>query len=260
VTEPPNAEPLRTSVTFDRIADRYDETRGGLARGNDLANSIDPHLPAGARIVEPGVGTGAIALPLTERGFDVIGFDLSAPMLARAHDRLGNRVGRADVQQLPVADASVDAVVTVWILHVVADPAQLTSEISRILKPGGRWCAISADAVHEPDEIAPINHSLDVALGRYRDAPPRVRAWAEANGMREIHNGTATPWHFPQSPLDVVANIESRTWSSCWDLTDDDWAAKVQPAIDALRALPHPDQPRARIAAHPLQVFELPER
>jgi SAM-dependent methyltransferase len=249
-------DPLAKSVTFDRIADRYDETRGGLARGNDFANCITGFLPPGARVIEPGIGTGAIALPLTERGFDVVGFDLAPAMLTQAHARLGNRVGIADVQQLPVADGCAEAVVTVWILHLVADPARLVAEIARVLRPGGRWCAISADEVHEPDDIVPIKRRLDHALGRHRDAPARVRSWADPHRFNELHAGLTTPWHHQQSPIELAETIEARTWSSCWDLTDDDWATKVQPSLDELRALPNASSPRDRVAAHSLQVFE----
>lgn len=247
--------PAPRSITFDRIADRYDETRGGLFRGNDFAASIEPHLPPRARIIEPGIGTGAIALPLTERGFDVFGFDLAPAMLARAHGRIGHRVGIADVHHLPVATAVADAVVTVWVLHVVAHPARLVAEVARVLKPGGVWCAISADERHEPDDIVPIKRSLDVALGRYRDAPERVRTWATPVGFREHLRATTTPWSHAQSPDELAATIETRTWSSCWDLSDTDWATKVQPHVDALRALPDPHVPRRRVAAHPFQVF-----
>jgi ubiquinone/menaquinone biosynthesis C-methylase UbiE len=248
-------QPLSRSVTFDRIADRYDDTRGGLFRGNDFADAIAPHLPRDARVVEPGIGTGAVALPLTERGFDVVGFDLAPAMLARAHARLGNRVGIADVHQLPIVTGQVDAVVTVWVLHVVADPARLVAEIARILRPGGVWCAISADEHHQPDDIVPIKQALDVALGRYRDAPERVREWAAVAGLQERLCTTTSPWFHQQSPDALAASIETRTWSSCWDLDDGDWTTKVQPHIEALRALPDPQVPRERVAAHSFQVF-----
>jgi SAM-dependent methyltransferase len=245
------------SITFDRIADRYDETRGGLFRGNDFANAIAPRLAPGSLVVEPGVGTGAIALPLTERGFDVVGCDLAPAMLERAHGRLGNRVALADVQRLPIRSGAAGGVVTVWVLHVVARPEHLVAEIARILRPGGRWCAISADAVHEPDDIVAVKQSLDLALGRYRDAPDRVEAWAARAGFTLLERTTTTPWAHHQSPADLVRDMESRVWSGCWDLTDEQWDAIVVPAIDALMALPEPHHPRQRVASHPLQLFEL---
>ena len=107
------------SVVFDQIADRYDESRGGMARGRDFASVVAPLLPATDVTVELGIGTGIVAAALGERGHHVVGVDLSAPMLARAHARLGPRVARADVHRLPFGNAGVAAVVSVWVLHLV---------------------------------------------------------------------------------------------------------------------------------------------
>ena len=50
---------------FDAIAEHYDETRGGERRGQEYADDIDAHLPAGdGPILEIGVGTGVVALGL----------------------------------------------------------------------------------------------------------------------------------------------------------------------------------------------------
>jgi SAM-dependent methyltransferase len=69
---------------FDQLADHYDATRGGQQRGDEYAADLDARLPQGdGPILEIGVGTGVVALGLTRRGRDVIGLDVSAPMLAR---------------------------------------------------------------------------------------------------------------------------------------------------------------------------------
>ena len=253
-----NDAPARRSVVFDRIADRYDETRGGMARGTECADRIMEHLEPGGAAVELGVGTGVIARSLIDRGLHVVGFDVSRPMLERAHRRIGNRVGIADVHVAPVRSGSVDAVVTVWVLHLVADPQRVVAEIARMLKPDGVWCAISADEQHEPDDIVPIKVEIDRSLGRERDTTSRVCAWADAAGLTEAARTTTTPWHHRQSPEEVAADLETRTWSSCWDLDDATWARDVQPHIDALRALPDPARPRDRVAVHPVQVFTRP--
>ncbi len=67
---------MASSVSFDRIADSYDETRGGLERGGNIARAIAAHLRPGP-VVEIGVGTAAVALPLEGAGHPVVGFDLS---------------------------------------------------------------------------------------------------------------------------------------------------------------------------------------
>lgn len=83
------------SVPFDRIADTYDTTRGGVERGGRIAAGVDPWLRPGP-VLEIGVGTGAVARPLTDRGHPVVGLDLSAAMLRGARERLGRRLRPAD--------------------------------------------------------------------------------------------------------------------------------------------------------------------
>ncbi len=72
------------SVSFDRAAEYYDRTR---ALPPELA-ARQTEMLAGAlagrsRVLEIGVGTGRIALPLWQSGVPVVGLDLSAPMLHR---------------------------------------------------------------------------------------------------------------------------------------------------------------------------------
>ena len=80
----------RASLSFDRIADRYDESRGGTARGERVAADLVPWLAPG-RVLEVGVGTGIVAAALAARGLPVYGVDLSQAMLRRAVDRVGSR-------------------------------------------------------------------------------------------------------------------------------------------------------------------------
>src|SRR5687768_8365818 len=108
------------SVSFDRIADRYDETRGGDKRGRELSGEVARWLVPGPAL-EVGVGTGLVAAGLTARGVPVTGVDLSPAMLARARARLGATVAVGDAMALPVASGSVANVYFVWVLHLVGD-------------------------------------------------------------------------------------------------------------------------------------------
>src|SRR5689334_11954047 len=99
----------RASLSFDRVADQYDESRGGTARGERMAADLAPWFAPGA-VLEVGVGTGIVAGGLRKHGVPVLGVDLSAEMLRRAVDRLGPVVARADATALPVASGSIDNV------------------------------------------------------------------------------------------------------------------------------------------------------
>src|SRR5881398_3000505 len=102
---------MQHGVSFDRIADRYEASRGGAERGALQAEALLPWLPASSGpVVEVGVGTGAVASGLRERGVDVIGVDLSVPMLERAAQRLRGRVAAGDALSLPLRSGSASAV------------------------------------------------------------------------------------------------------------------------------------------------------
>jgi len=251
--------PGERSVSFDRAADDYDRTRGGLPRGERFADACEPWLAGHERVLEIGVGTGLVARPLTDRGHVVAGVDLAPAMLARARERIGARVVVADAARLPVATGAVDAVVAVWVLHVVADPASVVAEARRVLHPGGRLLVVPSAASHDPDDIAEAFAGWAEALGRTGDRPEAVRHLAGEAGLVEVA-ATRTPRHeYEASPLDAVAAIEGRTCSSLWDLDAHEWARLVKPYLDRLRSLPEPERPRRRFEAHDLLVFQRPE-
>jgi len=108
------------SISFDRAAAIYDETRGGEKRGKLCAEALEPQLAISGLTLEIGVGTGLVAAALQAGGRCVVGVDISVQMLQRARSRK-LAVARADALALPFASGSVDAAYSVWVLHLVAD-------------------------------------------------------------------------------------------------------------------------------------------
>src|SRR5436190_16165530 len=79
------------STYGDRIAEAYDER---FARRLDTMAAVeaiaDLATAAGAtRVLELAIGTGRVALPLKERGFDVRGIDVSEAMVAELREKPG---------------------------------------------------------------------------------------------------------------------------------------------------------------------------
>jgi SAM-dependent methyltransferase len=240
-------------ISFDRVASIYDATRGGERRGNVLADSIAPYV-TGTRVVELGIGTGVIANGLRRHGIEATGLDLSPAMLATAVERLGPRVAQADVDRLPLADASIDTVLFVWVLQLVADPVATLGEAARVLRPGGQVVVLPSTADYaDDDEVAPIIARLGPL--RTHRLPASEIAAAEIPGLELVHQGF-TAWDtFSQAPSDEADNIEQRRYSSLFDVDETDWQRIVVPVIGALRALPDPDRARTRRNRHPLIVW-----
>jgi SAM-dependent methyltransferase len=243
------------SVSFDRIADTYDETRGGTERGDELARAIDRHLCPGT-VVEVGAGTGAVALPLTARGRSVLGVDLSAAMLRQARERLGARVVVADGYRLPVPDGAVPNAMVVWVLQLVPDIVGFLAEAARILARDGRLVVVPAGGQRiDDDEIEAIMRPLNHALRPPRDRPEQVVDAAVAAGLRLVDRTSMSTRPWLKSPEDEARGVEARDWSTLWDVPDDRWREVVEPAIAALRALPDPATPRELRATYDVLSF-----
>lgn len=95
-------------------------------------------------ILEPGVGTGRIALPLVERGYQVTGADISEEMLkvCTAQSQAlgtGNTLCclRADAVCLPLRAMSFDLCVAVHLFYFISDWRGAVREMLRVLKPFG---------------------------------------------------------------------------------------------------------------------------
>jgi SAM-dependent methyltransferase len=85
--------------------------------------------------LEIGCGTGYHADPVRSLGWTPVGVDLSAKMLRHGRNRLP--VARADATRLPVADASVPAVIAMMVHTDMPSYPAVLREVERVLRPGG---------------------------------------------------------------------------------------------------------------------------
>jgi ubiquinone/menaquinone biosynthesis C-methylase UbiE len=132
---------MNNSLSFDRAAGYYDQTRSmpqevtrqGVGAIMELAGKD-------ARILDVGTGTGRVSIPLLESSADLVGCDLSLPMLRRLQEKLpGARILQADGSRLPFPTAHFDAVLTVHVVHLIAPWQEALREFRRVLRPGGSY-------------------------------------------------------------------------------------------------------------------------
>lgn len=119
-------------------APRYDETRGGDERADAAAAAIERLLPSDVRVVlDVACGTGIVTGRLAGPGREIYGVDRSRGMLAFAGRRIPGHFTRGDATRLPFRAASFDAVVLIWVLHLLRDVPAAIAEAARVLRPGG---------------------------------------------------------------------------------------------------------------------------
>jgi ArsR family transcriptional regulator len=128
---------------FDRVAASFGDvplpgrTWEGLARA---ALSLAPR----ARYADLGVGDGILTMMIAQVARSVTAVDLSQEMLsalltrARSQGIENIETVEADIEELPLPDASHDVVVFSQALHHVDQPRRALREARRILVPGGR--------------------------------------------------------------------------------------------------------------------------
>jgi arsenite methyltransferase len=180
----------------DELAAAPEGANLGLSCGNPTAIAS---LRPGETVLDLGAGGGFdcfIAGAKVGAGGRAIGVDMTPDMLVRARRNLEAYTARTglanvefrlgEIEHLPVADASVDVVISNCVLNLSPDKPQVWREIARVLKPGGR-VAVSDLALVRPLPEA-VRNDLEALVGCVAGAVliEEVRAQAEAAGLGRI--------------------------------------------------------------------------
>jgi SAM-dependent methyltransferase len=136
---------MDSSTYGERIADRYDDEHQLPGDVADQVVALLAELAApGNRVLELGVGTGRVALPLSERGLSVTGIDSSPKMLARLAGKPGGEKVRTVLGDM--GDVAVDGefdliyVVSSTLFGLLTQEAQIAclARAATHLAPGGK--------------------------------------------------------------------------------------------------------------------------
>ena len=158
---------------YDAIARLYDPWSRSVVE--DVSFYVDEALRAGSPVVELGVGTGRIAIPIASAGVRVIGVDDSTAMLAVCREQ-AERAGVAELLDLcegdlrePPVEERVRLVLCPFRaylhLHTDADRLRALRAAHELLVPGGRLIF---------DVFAPGQDDVEDTHGRWIEREPGI--------------------------------------------------------------------------------------
>ena len=165
---------------YDQIARLYDPWSRSVVE--DVSFYVDEAVRSRGPVLELGVGTGRIAMPIAAAGVEVVGVDLSAGMLEVARDRavlagveLDLRLG--DMREPPVeGEFPLILIPFRSLLHMETDADRRAAlrAVARLLAPGGRFVF---------DVFAPGADDIAETHARWLEREPGI--WERADWNEE---------------------------------------------------------------------------
>ena len=221
VTLRANESKANMTQLFDNWPDPYERwfqtPIGDLVKAFELElvlKLLQPQL--GEHILDAGCGSGIFTEPLVERGSQVIGLDLSIPMLQRCRMRLpGQSFVAADICDLPFPDEAFDKNVSITSLEFIENGKQAISELFRVTRPGGLvvvatlnslspWATRRKDRANKDSESV-FNHAF-------------FRSPQELLDLAPVPGKSYTAVHFPKNcDPDQALKIEQQGQEEEWD-------------------------------------------
>lgn len=182
---------------FDEVAPGFAEySRSGAYRQRvdaflEMASAVRRPVDRRPRCLDLGCGAGGLSVVFAAQGYDVVGIDASAEMLAHAReaaerDGLSITFRESDVtQELPELGFSPDLIVCSSVLEYVEHPEDVIGRCARVLAPGGLLLVSVPNARSLPRR----QRHLRYALLRQRTYVDQQRSTASAT--RLAHSGRA---------------------------------------------------------------------
>jgi SAM-dependent methyltransferase len=126
------------------VARNYDASLAGVALPDVDRRFVEEHCPRPGRLLDLGCGTGRLLVPFAQRGYRVLGVDLSEEMLTAARAKAGAAIPllRANIAELNgIRDQTFDYAAclfsTLGMVMGAENRRRVVAHVFRLLRPGG---------------------------------------------------------------------------------------------------------------------------
>lgn len=236
-------------LSFDDLVETFELGRGmpvpALRAFAALVADLTGGRPA-TRILEPGIGTGRLAVPLVLLGCHVTGLDTSRPMLDRLAARLRGLPGRCDLVRgdataLPFPAATFDLAYAASLFYLIPAWERALDELARVVKPGGHilFCLESS---HLDPPLAHFDAAwrdmIEATGFRHQSTVPDdetvVKAMAARTGP--VERRTLAEWTIGQTVGEALAGYDTRLRPLYASIPEPAWTGVVRAFVQQMRA------------------------
>ncbi|MET9256369.1 class I SAM-dependent methyltransferase [Streptomyces sp. NPDC003717] len=174
------------AAVFDALGAAYERAFAGSPAHRRSLSWLLARLAPGSRVLDVGSGTGRpTAETLAGAGHEVLGVDVSPVMVELAARQVPGAAFRcADIREVPLADASYDAVCVYFsLLQLDRDEqAELVRRLARALRPGGHL--VLATVPVDVDGVDAVFMGQPVRVSSF--AAPALAAVADGAGLEVL--------------------------------------------------------------------------
>jgi SAM-dependent methyltransferase len=222
---------MNARQSFDRVADVYDRTRAmppeaTAAVTAGIAAVLRDAAPD-PRLLEVGIGTGRIAVPLAAAGIHVVGVDIAAAMLAQLRSKRADlAVVVADATAPPFRAAAFDGALFVHVLHLMPGAVVLRAA-RRLVRPGGVLLHGQTDYGRQRRRLFALLRDVAGEVGGTLGVGERwpevgaVFAASVAEAGATCEERVLARWTQRTTGRRVLEDIGGRVYSNTWAIPDD---------------------------------------
>lgn len=198
-------------------------------------------------LLDVGCGAGQTALPAAKNGARVTGIDVAENLIDHARRRareagLDIRFDVGDAEDLPYADGSFDAVISLIGAMFASRPEHVVRECARVLKPGGKLHLANWTAASMPGQMFKC-------VARFVPPPPGVSPpvlWGDEDTVKQRLSDDFTDirlrrrmyphWHYPFDAAELVNLFRTHFGpvKKAFDLIDPQQQQELQRSLEQI--------------------------